>query len=185
MITAIQRTWYQTKSKILKFLSDVRIYPLGIVLYGQTGYKVKGDDTRKLIDTLKRGDVLLTAYDHYLGYFFMHWGHAGIYVGENRVVHMLGDGIKNEDILTFSRKDHIMVLRCDDKHRADKAADKAEALYSDDIQYDYDFKLGNETMYCSELVWHVYDEDPAIEYGRWVTPENLICPIFTVILEVP
>jgi hypothetical protein len=60
---------YEVKSKVLKFLSDIRLYPLGIVLYGQTGYKVKGDHTRQILNTIEPGDVLLTRYDHYLGYF--------------------------------------------------------------------------------------------------------------------
>jgi uncharacterized protein YycO len=191
MLTAIQKIWYLIKSKVLKFASDIRIYPLGVVLYGQTGYKVKGDNIRKLINVLRRGDVILTSYDHYLGYLFMHWGHAGVYVGQDkrgrlqRVIHMMGSGIQNEDILTFSRKDHMMILRCPDLIRAEKAAEVALKLWDEKVDYDYDFKLGNKTMYCSELVWHVYDEDPSIEHKRWVTPENLICPLFEFVLEVP
>ena len=180
--------FYKVKSKVLKFCSDIRLYPLGIVLYGQTGYKVKGPETRQIIDTIEPGDVLITRYDHYLGYIFNaigFWGHAGIYVGDDKVVHMLGNGIQKEDILTFCRKDHIGVLRCRDKEKAKSAVTKALIKYEENVQYDYDFSHFNQTLFCSELVWDVYDEDELIEFKKWVLPNDLICPLFDFILKVP
>lgn len=199
MPTATRKILYRMKSKVLKFLSDVRLYPLGIVLYGQTGYKVKGEHVRQITDVLKTGDVLLTRYDHYLGYFVIpgYWGHAGIYVGgnevyigdgcdgQNSVVHMLGGGIEKHDILTFTRKDHILVLRCKDGNRAELAAERAMKLYDDNVAYDYDFAIGNTTFYCSEMIWFVYDKDPFIRYERYIMPADLICPLFAKVLEVP
>jgi len=183
-------TFYKIKSKVLKFVSDIRLYPLGIVLYGQTGYKIKGDDTRKILNIIQPGDVLLTRYDHYLGYILNvlgFYGHAGIYIGDNRVVHMMGDGIKNEDILTFARKDHIMILRAKDKNAAKKAVDNAVDLWINNTQYDYDFSEFNKTLYCSELVWEVFEKPPEItkSMGKYVMPDDLICSFFTEMLKVP
>jgi uncharacterized protein YycO len=180
--------FYKAKSKVLKFMSDIRVYPLGIVLYGQTGYKVKGDHTRAILDTIQTGDVLLTRYDHYLGYVLNligFWGHAGIYVGDNRVVHMLGNGIMNEDILTFCRKDHIMILRPFDQDKAVTASEKAINLWKAGVEYDYDFSEFNKTLYCSELVYEVYDKPKEIKYKKWVLPGDLISPFFKVVATFP
>ena len=180
--------FYKAKSKVLHFMSDIRVYPLGLVLYGQTGYKVKGPHTRIILDAIKPGDVLLTRYDHYLGYIVNaigFWGHAGIYVGDDRVIHMLGDGIQNEDILTFCRKDHIMILRPKDQSKVESAVQKAKELYFQNVQYDYDFSEFNKTLYCSELVFDVYEKPEEVEHGTWVLPDNLICPFFDKILKVP
>ena len=178
---------YKCKSKILNFLSNIRVYPLGIVLYGQTGYKVKGEHTRKILDLIKPGDVLLTRWDYYLGYFFIpgYWGHAGLYVGDNRVIHMLGDGITNEDILTFLRKDHVMLLRSYDQAKAALAVEHTKKLWDERVSYDFDFSSGNDTYYCSEMIWFVYDKDPKIKYKLWVMPANLICSLFYEVCTVP
>lgn len=180
--------FYKIKSKVLKFCSDIRVYPLGLVLYGQTGYKVKGEDTRKIINILKPGDVLLTRYDYYLGYVFSvigFWGHAGIYVGNDRVIHMLGNGIQNEDILTFCRKDHIAILRPKNELAAKNAVTKALIKFEEGVDYDYNFSDFNQTLYCSELIWDVYDKPEEITYKKWVLPNDLISPIFDFILKVP
>lgn len=181
--------FYEIKGKVLKFISDIRLYPLGIVLYGQTGYKIKGDHTRKILELLEPGDVLLTRYDHYLTYILNalgYYGHAGIYVGGDRVVHMLGSGIQNEDILTFLRKDHVMILRPIDKNLAAKAVTKALIKYQEDVKYDFDFNEFNKTLYCSELIWEIFDKPPVKKsLGAYVMPDDLICPTFIEILKVP
>jgi uncharacterized protein YycO len=182
--------FYKVKSKVLKFMSDIRVYPLGLVLYGETGYKVKGDHIRKILNIIEPGDVLLTRYDHYLGYklnVLGYYGHAGIYVGDDRVIHMMGDGIQNEDILTFTRKDHIMVLRSKDSDASIIAVGNAIELWESNTQYDYDFSEFNKTLYCSELVWEVYEKPSEVKksMGKYVMPDDLICSFFKEMLKVP
>lgn len=187
--------FYEIKSRILKFLSDVRVYPLGIVLYGQTGYKVKGPHIEKIDALLKPGDVLLTRYDHYLGYLLGdligagYYGHAGLYVGDNtdgpqRVLHMLGGGLKSESIYTFLRKDHVLILRARE-NMAFAAAKRAKQMYSDGVDYDFDFETDNETYYCFEFVWHCYYRDPLIKYKKYILGKNLICPLLKEIYKAP
>ena len=182
--------FYTIKSKVLHFVSDIRLYPAGIVLYGQTGYKIKGDDTRKILNVIEPGDVLLTRYDHYLTYIVNalgFYGHAGIYVGDDKVIHMMGDGIKNEDILTFCRKDHMMILRPKYPDAAFVAIENAMKLWESNTQYDYDFSEFNKTLYCSELVYEVYEKPKEVtkSMGKYVMPDDLICPFFKEILKVP
>ena len=162
-------------------------HSVGIVLYGKTGYKVKGEHTRRVMDIVEPGACLLTRYDHYLGYFVVpgYYGHAGIYVGDDRVIHMLGDGIKNHDILTFLRKDHVLVMNPVDQDKAKNAVACASDLWDEQVKYDYDFKLGNKMFYCFELVWHCYQEDPLIKYKNWIMANNLRCPLFREVLKVP
>jgi len=182
--------YYKAKGKILKFISDIRLYPLGIVLYGQTGYKIKGEETREILDMIQPGDVLLTRYDHYVTYIFNalgFYGHAGLYVGDNRVIHMMGSGIQNEDILTFCRKDHIMILRAKDQTRVKRAVDMALVMYADGVEYDYDFSEFNKTLYCSEMIYEVFDKPKEMtkSLGKYVMPDDLICNFFDEILKAP
>jgi len=183
-------TYYNVKGKVLNFISDIRVYPLGLVLYGQTGYKIKGDDTRKILDLIEPGDVLLTRYDHYITYILNalgFYGHAGIYVGDDKVVHMLGDGVQNEDILTFTRKDHILILRHKDPEEAKKAVSRALVKYIEGVEYDFDFSEFNQTLYCSELIYEVFDKPKEMtkSLGKYVMPDDCICDIFTEVLKVP
>ena len=81
------------------------------------------------------------------------WGHAGLYVGNNQVIHALGKGVVKEDILNFCRTDSICIRRI-------KAEDplvvvnRAITFAEDCIgkKYDFNFKIGDNKYSCSELI---------------------------------
>ena len=147
--------WYTIKSKLLSFFSDIRIYPGGIIVAGDSHYEVKGPDMRAVLDNIKAGDILLRRYSHYLGSVLIqgHFSHAAIYVGDNNVIHMLGEGINKEDILTFMRCDDICILRSDDVKITNTAISKAHGFYAMGIEYDYNFDTDSpDKFYCTEFV---------------------------------
>ena len=75
------------------------------IVFRPSHHKVKGHEVRNIIDNLKKGDVLLRRYDGYLNTMFTpgFWGHAGLYIGDDRVIHAVGEGVIEEDILDFCR----------------------------------------------------------------------------------
>ena len=67
------------------------------------------------------------------------------------------------------------------------AVENAMELWESNTQYDYDFSEFNKTLYCSELVWEVYEKPSEVtkSMGKYVMPDDLICPFFNEILKVP
>lgn len=116
-------------------------------------HRVRGPQVRQVLDVICEGDILLRRFDGYLNTVFTpgFFGHAGIYVGFNQVVHAIGTGAEVEDILNFCRCDAICVLEplgCNKEAAIDCALDMANK----NVPYDFDFKSDNETYYCTELV---------------------------------
>jgi uncharacterized protein YycO len=146
---------YEMKSKIVSFFADIRIYWFGFILFGDSHYKIKGPHMREILEALEPGDVLLRRYDNYLGTFFIkgHFSHAAIYMGDDKIIHMLGEGIVEEDILTFMRCDDIVILRCQDSATTQAAMRNAETALTMGPEYDFDFdSKRSDKMYCTEFV---------------------------------
>lgn len=152
--------WYKFKSGFISWFADIRIYPGGIILFGDSHYHLKGDSLREILNLVRPGDIILRRYSHYIGSVLVkgYWSHASVYVGNNRVIHMLGDGITNDDILVFLRCDDACILRHEDKSKAEEAVEKAWKMLEAKIEYDYDFdsKLPDK-FYCTEFVDYCFD----------------------------
>ena len=148
------------------------------LMLGHVAYKVKGEDVRKILNTLEPGDVLLRRYNAYLsglmipGYFT----HAAIYVGDNSVVHLLGDGICKEDILTFTRCDDLMILRHVDDSVAIKAIKLAWDQLSLNVEYDFDFNTKcSKRFYCTEFIDFCYGNIVKKNTKRsYIVPDDFI-----------
>lgn len=177
-------TFYDIKSGVLSWFSDIRFYKGGIILFGDSYYDVKGEHARQVLNIIEPGDVLLRKYDHYLGSRLIsgYWSHVAIYVGdEYYVIHMLGEGITKEDILTFTRCDDICVLRAKDKSLVAEAIINAKKNYELGIKYDYDFKLSNSKFYCTEFVDSLfsYPVQEKIGKDKIVLPDHFLdCKLF-------
>jgi uncharacterized protein YycO len=153
-------SFYKIKSKLLSFFSDIRIYPGGIILAGDSHYKMKGLDMRAVLNNLQAGDIMLRRYSHYLGSVLIkgYFSHAAIYVGENNVIHMLGEGITEEDILTFMRCDDMAILRYRNASKVETAINRAKKLLKEGIDYDYNFDTESSSkFYCTEFVDSIFD----------------------------
>jgi len=148
------------KEAIVDFFGNIRLYAGGIILFGDSKYKLKGPDWRSIINILQPGDIVGSAHDHYISSWFIKgdFGHVGIYVGDNQVIHVRTDGIVREDILTFLRADKAFVVRRTDQSLVDIAIQKAYEQLAKDVEYDYDFdKQDTEQFYCSEFTDFCYD----------------------------
>jgi len=158
--------WYSLKSKVVGWFGDIKVFPYPMfIMFGHSAYKMKGHNIRDLIENIEAGDILLRRFDHYLSGLMIpgYWTHSALYVGDNQIIHILGDGIIKEDILTFTRCDDICVLRkvSDDGVSPTEAISAAEGYLESNVQYDFDFKDGPERFYCSEFTHSCYGK-PAV-----------------------
>jgi uncharacterized protein YycO len=120
------------------------------IAYNPTLHKIKGHEVRKILNVLKKGDLMVRRWDGYLNTILTpgFWAHAGLYAGDNKAIHAVGEGVKEEDILTFCRADSLAVLRVKDGD-PDKAVDTARKYLGH--EYDYEFEGNDDQFYCSEL----------------------------------
>jgi hypothetical protein len=123
------------RNKFLSFFGDLKVfkYPM-FLLYDPGSYKVKGDEIRKVIETIEPGDILIRGYGNYLdGYFIPgFFSHAGLYVGTTSAkdleqvknpkedkfyigkqvaIHSMAEGVFMEDIINFCKCDYLLILR--------------------------------------------------------------------------
>ena len=181
-------TWYDIKKAVISWVSDIRIYPGGIILFGDSHYELKGNHMREILDVLKPGDLLLRRYAHYLGSVAIpgYWSHAAIYVGSDKVIHMLGDGIQIDDILVFMRCDDMLVLRHKNPEVVKNAIECAYVQLGKGIEYDFDFDTDDsEKFYCTEFVDFCFDRVVDIR-GPFsvesILPDSfLLCPELDVV----
>lgn len=169
---------YKIKSKIIAFLSDIRIYKGGFILFGDSSYKINGRHMRRILSLVRPGDILLRRYSNYLGSIVIpgYFSHASILVDECTVVHMLGDGVTKEDILTFMRCDDLMILRIRDGSKVNSAIAMAYNILYKCIKYDYNFDNLPKRMYCTEFVDICYGNIIRKKIGsnNVITPDALI-----------
>jgi hypothetical protein len=148
------------KEAFVNFFGNIRFYKGGVILFGDSKYKLKGTDWRSILDSLQPGDIVGSAHNNYISAWFIKgdFGHVGVYVGDNRIIHVRTDGIANEDILTFLRADNTFVVRVTDQSLVEGAIKKAYEQLAKDIEYDYDFdKQDTEQFYCSEFTDFCYN----------------------------
>ena len=142
------------KSAFIEFIGSIRFYKGGIVIFGDSTCKLKGPDCREILRVLKPGDIVLNAHHNYVSSLFIKgdYGHSGIYVGDNQIIHVRARGILKEDILTFLRADDAAVIRVKDQTIVDSMICKAYEQFAKDVKYDFDFdKQDDEQFYCTEF----------------------------------
>jgi hypothetical protein len=153
--------WYKIKTAFIKWFGNILIYPYpGFIMFGHTAYKMKGEDVRDVLNIIQPGDILLRRYNNYLSGLMIpgYYTHAAIYIGNNQVVHMLGDGIDRQDILTFCRCDRVAIIHCNEEQITKRAIEIARELYVKGVEYDFGFNFSDITRFsCTELINYVYD----------------------------
>jgi len=180
--------FYKIKKFIINFFGSIVLYPrpMFVMFYGGVHYKIKGPDLRHIIDALEPGDILLRTYDNYLSSIVIpgYWSHAAMYVGDDEVIHVGGDGIVKEDILTFTRCDDIAILRINDEERINVAIAKAFEYLAAGVKYDYDFeKSDDHKMYCTEFTDKCFDGIDYVSSKGIIDPDDLLESEFSIVWQ--
>ena len=147
------------KQIFLTIFGDIKIYEFPMfIIYNPSTFKIKGYDTRKALDILEPGDIVLRKYIHYLdGYFIPgKFSHSSIYVGNGQIIHAVADGVEYIDVIDFLRCDSFCIMRPKKKEEIAPAIEFAKAAEQRKAEYDFDFAPGNNAYYCHELVATAY-----------------------------
>lgn len=175
---------YECRSKALIFLSHLETYShFPWICYKASTFKIKGYQTRKVIEVLKFGDVVLRGYDNYLDSYLIpgDYTHAGIYVGKGKVIHATDTGVSEIDIIDFLRCDRCSVYR--PKSGTTRAYNRLKKWLG--APYDFFFKDGQDAFYCFELVCEAYkdlnpNKETPVLYGKtlsFIEPKYLASSI--------
>jgi len=149
------------KRKFLIIFGDIKIfkYPMWLV-YDPSIYELEGIKLRNAIETLQPGDIVCRRYIHYAdGYFIPgKYSHSGIYIGGNKIIHSVAEGVCEIDVLDFLKCDGCIIIRPkntpEGKEAATKAIEAAKSYLG--TKYDFGFAPGDEELYCHELTAHCY-----------------------------
>ena len=152
--------FYSAKRFILTIFGDIKVikWP-SFIFYQPTSYKVKGWQTREIMQLISPGDIIMRSYDDYLDGHFIPKGeskcsHSGLYIGDGKIVHSIAEGSILDDIIDFCRTDRIVVLR--PSNGQEWAVEHAKKCIDDKIEYDFNFDPGEGKYYCHEFTASCY-----------------------------
>lgn len=166
--------WYEYWSKALTILGDIKIskYPFWF-LYQPEEYKIKGDDIRKIISVLKPGDILCHNYNDYLVSKLIpgDYSHGAVYVGDNKLIEAVAEGVRESDIIDFCRCDKVKIFR--PVAGQEKAIERVKRWIGKD--YDFKFQSLNDSYYCWELCAEAYKELDPQKYAIQFMMKEITC----------
>ena len=151
---------YNIKKKFLTFFGDIKwegiCHPFWFV-FNAHGYQLRGKHYRAVKKIIKPGDILIRRFEGYVDKFAIpgYFNHAGIYVGDEMVVHAIAEGVIKEDIIDFMRTDHLMILRPAGVKNKIKAVEQANALIGSPYDFDFNFEKCDRFS-CTELICFLY-----------------------------
>ena len=150
---------YKIWSCFLTWLGKLKLLTFGflpVIAYDPEPFHVTGYDIEKLMKMLKSGDVLLRGYNKYLDGKFIPdekgYSHAGLYIGNNQVVHAISPCVEKCHMIDFCEADRVMVLRPEDG----QTIAIATAIGKIGLPYDFDYKTDKGKLYCFELIATCY-----------------------------
>jgi hypothetical protein len=171
--------FYKIKKAVIQWFGNILIYPYPFFInFGHTAYKMKGEDVRDVLNTIQPGDILLRRYNNYISGLMIpgYYTHSAIYMGNNKIIHMLGDGIEKQDILTFCRCDSVVIIHCNEEQISKGAIKKARDLYIEGVEYDFGFDFSDKTRHsCTEAVSYFYN-DPKMDKKKdnYIMPDDFL-----------
>ena len=131
--------------------------------------RVTGPDVFSVQKKMIPGTILLSYTRGELTNLFIPgtFTHAAIALDERWIVEAVGDGVRQNDIISFmTSKDRVVALYL--KGPPSNVMERAAGLASISIgaPYDYLFESGNRAFYCSELVQWCYQRSGMTNFTR-------------------
>ena len=146
--------------KFVKTLSDIQVYKFPLFfIYNPHEYLFNGKDYATLQSIIEPGDIVLRMYKHHLiqGIIPGFYSHASIYIGNNTIIHSVGEGVCSIDLFDYCKCDGIALIRPNtSKQVKSSAIDYCKAQLGK--KYDFFFNFCDEETYsCTELVYWAYE----------------------------
>jgi cell wall-associated NlpC family hydrolase len=145
------------KNAFLTVFGDMKFFLIPpVIVYTPGTFRVKGSDTRIIMENLEPGDLILRRYEGYLDGWFIpgKYSHTGIYIGNGKVVHAVAEGVTECDVIDFLRCDGCLVMRPNSCQEI--AIGRCKRFLG--IPYDFDFISSNKALYCYEVAAEAYKE---------------------------
>lgn len=153
-----------------------------------TGHaRISEAEADALVEKLQPGDVILTGDNRSTPFATAtqlltgrsDFTHGILYQGEGKALEaVMADGVRSKDLKEIlTGKNHAVALRPDyTEGQAEKAVEFAESQLGQ--SYDFKFKGGNSTWYCSELVHAAVSESaPQVDFQtRHIIGKEIIVP---------
>ena len=117
--------------------------------------KINGRQFEQFASKLIPGDIVLCSDYRKLTSYLIggQWSHAAIYAGGSSIFEMIGSGFNVIHVYDFCKEsDRVCILRCNDFDYQYAIEFTRTASLFQGCDYDREFKLGVEALYCSELV---------------------------------
>lgn len=157
----MKRLLYTLLSKFLTWFGDIKVFPRPMFIVRDPEYfKMTGDKILEVVSLLKPGDIILRGYDYYLdGKFIpdkLKFSHGALYVGNNKIIHAVAEGVSYTNVVEFCECDRIAIFRPKKGQKA--AIAKAKKFVKNKVPYDFGFERGTSAMYCFELCGECYDK---------------------------
>lgn len=142
-------------------------------LKGQGGYATSsGNGNQISFADLETGDIILGGYDHCA---YGHFSHAGIYVGDNRVVEGYVDlGVNEQSIDHYWNYSKICILRVEAPLNVKIKAVEYVRKHKGSLFYPLCFKNGERFWNCTKIMWKAYAVqgfDLVAADDFWISPD--------------
>lgn len=154
--------FYKYWVKVLTIIGDIKIFPTPCyILYdpNEFDYSVRGETIDEIRNIIKPGDILLRRYKHYLDGLLIpgKYSHSALYIGNNKLIHATGKGVKEINLIDFCQCDGLCLLRPVNESLSNQAVSIAKL----NLGKPYDFKFNSNDsseFYCHELIRICYPE---------------------------
>lgn len=156
---------FKLKKLFLTWFGDIKVFPYPMwIVYCPTTFLARGKETRKAMELVRPGDLILRGYSDYLDGRVIpgKYSHTGVFIGRGKLIHAVAEGVCEVDIIDFLRCDRFCILR------PVSGQDKAIARVKEALGKPYDFNFeqvasfkvadSDERMYCHELGAMAYKE---------------------------
>ena len=144
---------------------EVILNALSRIKYLPGTFKIKGDQTRELINSCEAGDILLKGYRGYGDSLFRkgRYNHAGIYLDSEHISHVVNGGVDTIDVIDFCRCDRLLILRLDidimdREYFIDHCLRRCEQFIEVTTRYDCEFQGICHRLYSLDLIQMAYRE---------------------------
>ena len=140
--------------KFITGFGNIKVFKFPLfVVYDPSTYAMDGYHVCKALQMMQPGDIVLRGYDNYLDGYFIDdphgYSHGAIYVGENKIIHAVAQGVSEIHAVDFMKCDRICIIR--PAAGQNEAIAQAKKFLEDNIPYDFYFKSGASALYCFEL----------------------------------
>lgn len=144
-----------------KILANLTFFVFGTIIHQRKNLLNKSD-IRKAKKALRPGDIILVGGLRRLTSLIIRGPvtHSLIYLGNNRVIHAIADGVETDHLYeVFCEYDTMTILRSIDNRLNPKTYRKKIQTTLDYAKaqlgkpYDFEFSSGKKGFYCTELLY--------------------------------